>query len=127
LIPSPRSLAVDLLDRIDRTGAFAEPLLDACLRRHALANAADRHLLTSLVYGTLRMRGHLDWIIERLYKGTFASMQDGIKNILRTALYQFLFMERIPILPWSMKLSSDRTATRPGTSVKPLLKTPCAG
>jgi len=96
MIPSPRSLAVDLLDRIDRTGAFAEPLLDACLRRHALANTADRHLLTSLVYGTLRMRGHLDWIIERLYKGTFASMQDGIKNILRTALYQFLFMERIP-------------------------------
>jgi len=95
--PSPRSLAVDLLDRIDTTGAFAEPLLDACLGKHLLHNAPDRHLLTSLVYGALRMRGHLDWIIKQLYKGNFASMQDGIKNILRTALYQFLFLERIPV------------------------------
>jgi len=95
--PSPRSLAVDLLDRIDKTGAFAEPLLDACLRNNLLNNIPDRHLLTSLVYGTLRMRGHLDWIIKQLYKGNFASMQEGIRNILRTALYQFLFMERIPV------------------------------
>ncbi len=95
--PSPRSLAVDLLDRIDRTGSFAEPLLDACLGKQILLSAPDRHLLTSLVYGALRMRGHLDWIIQQLYKGNFASMQDGIKNILRTALYQFLFLERIPV------------------------------
>jgi len=95
--PSPRSLAVDLLDRIDKTGAFAEPLLNACLDKVLLNNAPDRHLLTSLVYGTLRMRGHLDWIIKQLYKGNFPSMQEGIKNILRTALYQFLFLERIPV------------------------------
>ncbi|OPY90034.1 MAG: Ribosomal RNA small subunit methyltransferase B [Syntrophus sp. PtaU1.Bin208] len=94
---SPRSLAADLLDRIDQTGSFAEPLLDACLNRQVLRSAPDRHLLTSLVYGTLRMRGQLDWIVQQLYKGNFASMQDGIKNILRTALYQFLFLERIPV------------------------------
>jgi len=95
--PSPRSLAVDLLDRIDKTGAFAEPLLDACLGGHLLRKTQDRHLLTSLVYGTLRMRGHLDWIIRELYRGNFASMEDGIRNILRTALFQFLFLERIPV------------------------------
>lgn len=94
--PSPRSLAVDLLDRIERTGAYAEPLLDACLHDNPL-KTPDRHLLTSLVYGTLRMRGHLDWVIKQLYKGNFASMQEGIRNILRTALFQFLFMERIPV------------------------------
>lgn len=93
---SPRSLAVEILDRIDTTGAFAEPLLDAFLRDHLLDSAPDRHLLTSLVYGTLRMRGRLDWIIQQLYQGRFSSMQGGIRNILRTALYQFLFMERIP-------------------------------
>jgi 16S rRNA (cytosine967-C5)-methyltransferase len=93
---TPRSLAIDLLDRIDRTRAFAEPVLDACLGENLL-NTQDRHLLTSLVYGTLRMRGHLDWLIRRLYKGNFSSMQEGIRNILRTALYQFLFMDRIPV------------------------------
>ncbi len=93
---SPRSLAVEILDRIDTTGAFAEPLLDAFLRDHLLDSAPDRHLLTSLVYGTLRMRGRLDWIIQQLYQGRFSSMQGGIRNILRTALYQFLLMERIP-------------------------------
>lgn len=111
LKPSPRSLAVDLLERIDRTGAFAEPLLDACLRRPGLSSAPDRHLLTSLVYGTLRRRGRLDWIIQRLYQGNFASMQSGIKNILRTALYQFLFLEKIPVFALvdeAVKLTKSR-------------------
>jgi 16S rRNA (cytosine967-C5)-methyltransferase len=43
------------------------------------------------------MRGHLDWLIQKLYKGNFSFMQEGIRNILRTALYQFLFMDRIPV------------------------------
>ncbi len=92
----PRKTAVRILDRIDEKGAFAEPLLDAALSRDRLANIHDRRLLTQLVYGTLRMRGRLDWIISRIYKGDMDSLDVTLRNILRVGLYQFLFMDRIP-------------------------------
>jgi 16S rRNA (cytosine967-C5)-methyltransferase len=93
---SARSLAVDILNRIDQAGLFAEPLLDQALSRCALTDVHDRRLLTEIVYGTLRMRGRIDWVIARFYKGDPASMDGGVRNILRTALYQFFFTDRIP-------------------------------
>jgi 16S rRNA (cytosine967-C5)-methyltransferase len=93
---TPRSLAVDILNRIDEAGLFAEPLLDQALSGDRLTNIHDRHLLTEIVYGTLRKRGRIDGIIARFYKGDMAGMETGVKNILRTAVYQLLFTDRIP-------------------------------
>jgi 16S rRNA (cytosine967-C5)-methyltransferase len=93
---SARAIAVEILERIDRKGDFAEPLLDAALSGGELGNPLDRGLLTELVYGTLRMRGRLDWIITRIYKGDAASLELPIPNILRTGLYQLLCTDRIP-------------------------------
>ncbi|MEA1935239.1 MAG: 16S rRNA (cytosine(967)-C(5))-methyltransferase RsmB [Thermodesulfobacteriota bacterium] len=93
---NPRTIAVNILNRIDKTGSFAEPILDSYLSRNIFNNIQDRRLLTQLVYGTLRMRGHLDWIIQHLYSGRLKSLDTGIKNILRTGLYQLMFTDRIP-------------------------------
>jgi len=96
MIETPRSLAVAILNRVDRAGLFAEPLLDRCLSRNILTDDRDRRLLTELVYGTLRMRGRIDGIISCVYRGDPNAMETGVKNILRTALYQVLYTERIP-------------------------------
>ena len=90
-----RHIAVEILNRIEQTGAFAEPLLDALLSRFPV-NLHDRRLLTNIVYGTLRMRGRLDWIIGQLYRGNLMDMEIGVKNILRMGLYQIMFTDRIP-------------------------------
>lgn len=93
---NPRDIAVTILNRIEQTGAFAEPLLDAHLSRNIIVTVHDRRLLTQLVYGTLRMINHLDWIIRSLYRGKPTSLRTGVKNILRVALYQLIYMDRIP-------------------------------
>ncbi|MBU1185234.1 MAG: 16S rRNA (cytosine(967)-C(5))-methyltransferase RsmB [Proteobacteria bacterium] len=93
---SPRRLAVEILNRIDEAAAYAEPLLDAALSGTAFANPHDRGLLTELVYGTLRMRGRLDWIIGQLYRGDAAALETRVRNILRTGLYQLWYTDRIP-------------------------------
>ncbi|MGO9137895.1 MAG: 16S rRNA (cytosine(967)-C(5))-methyltransferase RsmB [Syntrophales bacterium] len=91
-----RHMAIEILNRVEEDGAYAEPLLDASFLAHPKTKPPDRRLITEIVYGTLRMRGHLDWIIERLYRGRFDSLELSIRNILRTGLYQLLFTERIP-------------------------------
>jgi len=94
---NPRALAVQILNRVDEEQAFAEPLLDASLSSGRPASDADRRLLTYLVYGTLRMRGFLDFLIDRFFKGKPDALQAGIRNILRVALFQARFAEKIPL------------------------------
>jgi 16S rRNA (cytosine967-C5)-methyltransferase len=114
---NPRAIAVDILNRIDKTGSFAEPILDSYLVRDIFNNIPDRRLLTELVYGTLRMKGHLDWIIEDLYSGKLKSLDTGIKNILRTGLYQLIFTDRIPefaAVDEAVKITKKRYPGRSG-------------
>ncbi len=94
---NPRKLAVEILNRVDEEQAFAEPLLDAVLSSGRPESDADRGLLTFLVYGTLRMRGFLDFLIDRFYRGKPDALQSGIRNILRVALFQVRFAEKIPV------------------------------
>jgi len=94
---TPRGLAVAILNRIEDTEAFAEPLLDVGLSGDAFPLAQDRHLVTELVYGTLRTKGHLDWIIGQFQRpGRSSSLDTVVRNILRTALYQIIYTNRIP-------------------------------
>ncbi|NPV05868.1 MAG: 16S rRNA (cytosine(967)-C(5))-methyltransferase RsmB [Syntrophaceae bacterium] len=93
---NPRALAVCILARVDDEKAFAEPLLDSVLAAGHPADEADRGLLTFLVYGALRMRGFLDFLIDRSYHGEPAKLEPVVRNVLRVALYQIRFAERIP-------------------------------
>jgi 16S rRNA (cytosine967-C5)-methyltransferase len=93
---SPRQAAVLILNRIEEQDAFAEPLLDHYLSNSRTKDERDRGLITQLVFGTLRMRGYLDWIIGLFYRGDPDTMATGLKNILRTALFQLRFMDRLP-------------------------------
>lgn len=93
---SIRHQAVDILNTVSRTQAFAADLLDACLDRQGLSETADGRLLTHLVYGVLRMQAHLDWILAGLYHGNYSKTHVRVKNILRTGLYQLKFSDRLP-------------------------------
>lgn len=91
-----RHLAVEILNRLESSDAFAGELLDEYLEKHCLSGTPDGRLLTHLVYGVLRLRGHLDWILARLCRGGLENMDEGIKNILRLGLFQLKFSDRLP-------------------------------
>ncbi|MBN1664722.1 MAG: 16S rRNA (cytosine(967)-C(5))-methyltransferase RsmB [Deltaproteobacteria bacterium] len=91
-----RSLAVEILNRIEVKGAFAEPLLDEVLSGNRLNNILDRKLLTQIVYGTLRLRGRIDWIIALFYRGRLDDLDTDVKNVLRMSVYQLFFTQRLP-------------------------------
>ena len=93
---STRHLAVDILDQVHRSKAFAGTLLDECLDVNELSGTADGRLLTHLVYGVLRFRGHLDWILIKLCRGDWEKTNETIKNILRVGLFQLKFNDRLP-------------------------------
>jgi len=56
----------------------------------------DKALLYEIVHGVIRWMGRLDWILNGFYKGTFSKAIPNLKNGLRVALYQILFLDRVP-------------------------------
>ncbi|MEO0141780.1 MAG: 16S rRNA (cytosine(967)-C(5))-methyltransferase RsmB [candidate division WOR-3 bacterium] len=57
----------------------------------------DRALANEIAFGTLRHREEIDQIIKSTFIGDFNSTDPVIKNILRVAVYQYLFLDRIPV------------------------------
>jgi 16S rRNA (cytosine967-C5)-methyltransferase len=57
----------------------------------------DRSLANELAFGTLRHREEIDSIVQETFTGEFASLDLTLKNVLRIAVYQYLFLDRIPI------------------------------
>jgi 16S rRNA (cytosine967-C5)-methyltransferase len=90
-----RAIAVEILTAVDTRKAFADILLDRTLKMNALA-PADRALLTEMVYGTLRWRGRIDWILGQLSRKPLEQMDDRLKNLLRVTLYQIFFLDKVP-------------------------------
>ena len=90
-----RGLAVKILNRVERTDAYLDKLLDNELKNAEL-NGTDKALLYEIVHGVTRWQGRLDWILNGFYKGQFSKAIPNLKNGLRVALYQILFLDRIP-------------------------------
>ena len=90
-----RELALGILARVDHGAAYADILLDTTLEQQALLEP-DRRLLTQVVYGTLRWRGRLDWVLDRLLQRPLEKLEPPIRNLLRLAAYELLFLDRVP-------------------------------
>ncbi len=89
-----RLLALRLLERIDRTHAYADRVLAHALSRCALSTS-DRALVTELVYGTLRWRGRLDFLLGQVLDRDLGKLEAMVTTALRLGAYQILFTDRI--------------------------------
>ncbi|HEY6697472.1 MAG TPA: transcription antitermination factor NusB [Acidimicrobiales bacterium] len=84
---SARVVALDVLDRIDGEGAYANLALSAALDRSRLDDR-DRRFATDLVYGTTRMRRACDYLVDRFLA---RPPEARARNALRLGAYQLAF------------------------------------
>lgn len=92
---SARWIAVKLLSRYESSDSFIDKLIDAELRRTDML-PPDRALVTELVNGVVRWLSRIDWILTGFYHGEFTKCMPIVKNSMRIALYQMLFLSKIP-------------------------------
>src|SRR5207249_8735282 len=85
--------AYPLLPARIESGEFIEELLETALSRAGLT-PPDRRLCQELVYGVVRWRAALDWLIGR--KTGPRPQKPRLQNLLRLGLYQIFWLERIP-------------------------------
>jgi len=95
LYRGPRGTAVKILNRVDRSDSYLDRLLDAEMRA-AEMNELDRGLMNEIVTGVIRWQSKLDWVLTGFFHGNFTKAETNIKNALRVALYQILFLDKVP-------------------------------
>ena len=87
-------MALELLLRIEREGAYADRLLSS--KQVLTLPQRDRAFVRELVLGVLRWRGRLDRIIDTYYQSKSKPAGLEVRNILRLGLFQLLYMESVP-------------------------------
>ncbi len=92
---NPRKVAVSVLLKIEKDSAYSNLTLGNYLRETELTNEG-KAFVSALVYGVLDRRFTLDYILQGFMKTPFKKTAPYTKQVLRTALYQILFMEKIP-------------------------------
>ena len=89
-----REVALNIINRVLIEGAYSNLVLSNELNEADL-NDKDRALVTELVYGTIRRKKTLDMIISNYIKD-ISLMDERVLNILRMAIYQMHFLDKVP-------------------------------
>lgn len=91
----PRETALKIIYDVNEKGAYS----NISLNRHLLGSELkdkDRAFITDLVYGTVKWRLSIDWIIEQFSRVRLKKLSPWILNILRLGIYQLQYTDRIP-------------------------------
>jgi len=91
-----RQLALKVLYEVEKNGAYPGMELKKQLSESDLS-AVDRGFATELVYGVIKNRTRLDYIISKYSKQKLKKISDWIINILRMGVYQIVLLDKIPL------------------------------
>ena len=94
-MPTARSVAHELLERVFFDGAFSHIVLSNALDDSSL-DPRDQGLVTELVYGTLARKRTIDTILDQYVNRALHGLDQPVLVSLRIAAYQLVFLDRIP-------------------------------
>lgn len=92
---NPRYIAVNVLLKIEKDSAYSNITLNGVFKENELS-PADKGLVSALVYGVLDRKITLDYVLSKFMKTPLKKTAPFTLCVLRTALYQIMFMDKIP-------------------------------
>ncbi len=92
---SARALACRILTEAEAGNAYLDQILEKHLGRSRLPER-DKALVTAIANGVTRWRRRLDAELARHFQRNFAGARPLLKNILRSALFQLRYFDRVP-------------------------------
>ncbi len=120
-----RLAALHILLDWHRSGSFADRLFRDYWEKNPALEARDRNLAYQLVYGVLRWREKLDWILRQFSSRPLEKISRRTLMILRLGVFQLLFLSRIPAraaVDESVRLAKAGSEPQSGNFVNALLR-----
>ena len=91
-----RYRAIDVLSSWEKNRLPLGQVLEQHIPADAFADPRDRQLLLAIVYGVIRWRSYLDWVIEKFSSYPLAKIKNRTLQALRIGIFQLLLTDRIP-------------------------------
>ena len=76
-------------------GRYSNLVLEGLMRKNELTGQ-ERAFCTALFYGVVERRITLDWVLGRYSRQPVEKLSPAVRDILRMAVYQLLYMPSIP-------------------------------
>ncbi len=95
-VETPRDLALRALNDLSRKPGFSASSLDNLFKSRPHLEERDRAFISQLVQGSIRWRARLDWTLRQTSDVPLKKISFPVLNLLRLALYQILFLDRVP-------------------------------
>lgn len=95
-MPGARMAALTALLEVQENEGYSNLVIDKVIRRLSL-DPRDAALATTIFYGVLERRIALDYLIAKFSKLPIAKLSPDVCNILRIAVYQIRYLEKIPV------------------------------
>ncbi len=89
-----RSVALECLLTLSHSSASIASVVDSAFGRYAI-DGRERRLVNGLVYGVIRWRKQLDWVLNQFINPRFR-LDARHRNILRLGAFQLLHLDGIP-------------------------------
>lgn len=90
-----RKLAAMALTRVEADGSYSNIVLDGILKKSD-ASGEDKALASAVFYGVLDRKITIDWLLKKHIKTPLKKVAPYTLSVLRSAVYQIAFMEKIP-------------------------------
>lgn len=91
-----RELVLEILLAVTRDGKYSHLVIRDVLSKYQYLEKKERAFITRVAEGTLEHMIELDYILNQYSKVKTNKMKPVIRNILRSALYQILYMDTVP-------------------------------
>lgn len=90
-----RYAACTVLYEVDKNNAYSNIKINEYFSKHSLS-PLNRAFTTDIIYGTLRWKIKIDYLIQRNIFGKLEELKPWTLICLRVAIYQFYFMDKVP-------------------------------
>ncbi len=91
-----REVILQIMLRVTRDGEFSTAAIRDALDAETQFTRQERAFVRTCVLGTLERMIEIDYIIDQFASVRTAQMKPAIRSILRTAVYEMLYMDSVP-------------------------------
>lgn len=92
-----REISLRSLVEFEVRNGPCDSIIDKEITRHrARVRPVEIALATEIYYGVIRRLNTIDWILSGILDRPLGSLTPWIRNVLRTGVYQIVYLDRIP-------------------------------
>lgn len=92
-----REVVLDILLEVNENGMYSHVVMNNALKKYQYLEKSERAFITRIAEGTIERQITIDYIIDMFSKVKTAKMKPVIRNIMRMAVYQIMYMDAVPV------------------------------